>query len=118
VTDAFPDNYLLVLTITDKDITPTEVELVVASPSFQATVGEHSLSFSGNIAMAADDRVIVAYQLGWQVPVSTGKGSTQFVASSTQGSVRLKLGEDVQVIRAGTRSARLSIRKLETSKAK
>ena len=118
VMDAFPDNYLLLLTITDKDAAPTEIELVVASPSFQATVGEHSLTFGGSISMAADDRVIVAYQLGWQVPVSTGKGATQFVTSSTQGSVRLKLGDEVQVIRAGTKSARLSIRKFETPKAK
>jgi hypothetical protein len=117
-TNVFPDNYALVLTITDKNAAPAEIELVVASPYFQAALGESNLSFSGSISIADAESAIVTFQLGWQAPVSAGKDSTQLVASNMQGSVRLKMGDDVQVMRAGSKGARLSIRKLETPKVK
>ncbi len=118
VPDVFPDNYALLLTITDKNAASTEIELVVSSPYFQAALGEHNLNFSGSISIADAESAIVTFQLGWQTPVSAGKDPTQLVASNMQGSVRLKMGDEVPVFRAGSKTARLSIRKLEMPKAK
>ena len=56
--------------------------------------------------------------LAGRLPRPPATSGVQFQASQTQGSVRLKLGEVVQIIRAGARTARLSIKKLETSKSK
>ena len=56
-------------------------------------------------------------RLGWETPINTGN-AIQYKTSSTQGSVRLKLGEEVNIIRAGTRTARISIKKLETAPVK
>lgn len=118
VTNVFQDNYALVLTITDNKAVPTEIELLVASPSFQATIGEHYLSFAGTISIVDAESAVIAFQLGWQTPVQIGKDSTQLVPSNMQGSVRLKMGDEIQVMRAGSRSARLSIKKLGLQKLK
>ncbi|HEY8962791.1 MAG TPA: hypothetical protein VIM57_11365 [Luteolibacter sp.] len=115
--DALPDNYQVTLTIADKDGQPLEVSLVVAAVQFNTSLGEHGLTFSGNVSLDESGGIVVAYALGWETPVTTGN-STQYKSSATQGSVRLKLGEEVQIIRAGTRTARLSVKSLEASKTK
>ena len=116
--DALPDNYQVTLIITDKDGQPVEVSVVVASTQFVASLGEQNLNFSGTLSIEEAGGIVVAYQLGWQTPVPAGNNSIQYQTSSTQGSVRLKLGEEVQIIRAGTRTAKISIKKLEASKPK
>ena len=67
-------------------------------------------------ASGARISIILSYAVDWetQIPVAN---SIQFKASTTQGSVRLKLGGEVQIIRAGTRAAR-PIKKLEVDKPK
>jgi hypothetical protein len=115
--DALPDNYQVTLTIADKDGQPIEVSVVVASTQFNASLGEPSLAFSGTISIEESSGIIIAYALAWETPITVGN-NTQYKTSSTQGSVRLKLGEEVQIIRAGTRTARLSIKKLDVVKPK
>lgn len=115
--ELLPDNYQITLNITDKDGTPLELSVVVASTQFTAMFGEQSLGFSGHVKVEESGSIMVTYSLDWQTPVG-GAGTTQFVSSRMQGSVRLKLGEEVQIIRAGTRSARLSIQKLDAVKGK
>jgi hypothetical protein len=112
---ALADNYQVTLTLTDKNDPPLEVSVVVASSQFTAVHGEQHLNFNGSVTVEESGAIVVAYSLGWQTPVPAGNGNIQ---SSTQGSVRLKLGEEVQIIRAGTRIARLSIKKLDASKPK
>ena len=115
-TDALPENYQVTLTITDKDGQPVEVSVVVASTRFTALLGEQHLTFEGTV-LVEDSGIVIAYALGWETlsPVAEG---IQSRSSSMQGSVRLQLGEEVQIIRAGTRVARLSIKKLEPAKPK
>ena len=115
-----PDNYQVTLNITDKDgQQPLEVSVVVASSQFSAQLAEQSLSFSGNMSVEESGGITIGYTLGWQTPVTANNGSSfQYLPSNTLGSVRLKLGEEVQIIKAGTRTARLSVKKLEASKAK
>ncbi len=112
-----PDNYQVALTITDKDAQPVEVSVVVASTQFTAALGELGLTFSGSVEIEDSGAIMVNYALGWETPINTGN-NIQYKTSSTQGSVRLKLGEEVNIIRAGTRTARISIKKLEAPPAK
>jgi hypothetical protein len=121
--ETFPDNYQLTLSLTDKDGPPLEVSVVVVSTQFSAMLAEQNLSFSGTVELEESGGILIAYSLGWQAPAPVDKGPGNFPAqsapsSSTRGSVRLKAGEEMQIIRAGTRSAKLSIKKLEPSKSK
>lgn len=116
--DALPDNYQVTLTMTDKDGQPIEVSVVVASTRFTASLGDPSLTFSGSVTVDDSGSIMIAYALGWETPIPSGKDTIQFRPSSTQGSVRLKVGEEIQIIRAGSRVARLTIKKLEPSKPK
>ena len=113
-----PDNYEVTLTITDKNDPPLEVSVVVASPQFLANLAEHHLDFTGTVTVEESGAMVIAYSLGWQTPGPAFNGVVQYQPSTAHGSVRLKLGEEVQIIRAGTRMARLGIRKLDASKPK
>ncbi len=115
--EMLPDNYQVTLNITDKDGAPLEISVVVASSQFTTMLGEQNLSFGGNVKVEEAGGIVIAYDLDWQTPVGVA-GSTQYLPSRMHGSVRLKLGEEVQIIRAGTRSARLSIQKLDAVKGK
>ena len=115
--EMLPDNYQVTLTLTDKDGAPLELSVVVASAQFNAMFGEQNLGFGGYVKVEESGGILVSYSLDWQTPVG-GAGATQYVPSRMQGSMRLKLGEEVQIIRAGTRSARLSIQKLDAVKGK
>ena len=115
--DLLPGNYQVTLTITDKDAQPFELSVVVASTQFSASLDRQSLDFSGSVSPEESDGVIIAYTLGWETVITTDN-TTEYKRSNTQGSVRLKLGEDTQIIRAGTRTARLLVTKLDSAKSK
>jgi len=115
--EMLPDNYQITLNLTDKDGAPLELSVVVASAQFSAMFSEQGLGFGGHVKVEDSGSILVTYSLDWQTPVG-GAGGTQYLPSRMQGSVRLKLGEEVQIIRAGTRSARLSIQKLDAVKGK
>ena len=116
--DALPENYQLTLSITDKDGKPVEVSIVVASTRFTAALGEVGLQFAGSVVVEDSGSLLITYQLGWETPFPTGKDTVQFKPSTAQGSVRLKVGEDIQIISAGTRNAHLSLKKPDSSKVK
>lgn len=119
LSEALPDNYQVTLNITDKEGPPLEISVVVASSQFSASLGEQSLGFSGQMKVEEAGGIVMAYTLNWQTPVGGGdKGAVQFIPSNVQGSVRLKLGEEVQIIRAGTRVALLSVKKAAAGKEK
>jgi len=87
----------------------------VATSHFQMALGEPSLMFAGDFSVEKDGRVVVLYTLGWETRVGVGN-NVGMRSSSTKGSVRVKLGEEVQIIRAGTRTAKLSVKKLGPGK--
>ena len=115
--ETLADNYQVTLTITDKEAPPIEIAVVVASTRFTASLAEQSLSFSGTLTVQ-ESGVFVTYVLGWDTAVPAGKDTVQLRSSSAQGSVRLKLSEEIQIIRAGPRAAVLSVRKLEPAVSK
>lgn len=113
--NVLPDNYEITLTITDKEEPPVDLSVVVASTLFNASLGVQGLTFAGTVIPEGSGEILVTYTLGWETAIPAGN-NTQYKSSSTQGSVRMKLGDDIQIIRAGTRVARLSIKKLEMAK--
>jgi hypothetical protein len=117
-TSAFPDNYQVMLTVNDKGGQPLELSVVIASKQFNVTIGEQNLNFSGSVSPEEEGGgVVIDYVVGWETSVPSGNGASQF-RSSAQGSVRMKLAEEVQVFRAGSQVARISIKKIEPSKLK
>ncbi|WP_395739882.1 hypothetical protein [Prosthecobacter sp.] len=122
-----PDNYQITLILTEKgkDGDPLEISLVVASRTFTAVLADSGVNFGGDLTLEESGALLVNYNLGWETPVTTPKanqppqiGGTQYMSSRTTGSVRLKDGEELQILRAGTRTAKLSIRKLPLAKSK
>jgi len=116
--DALPCNYEVTLNFADEDGQPIEVCFVIASPQFSVALGEQNLTFSGTIAVDGSGNIVVAYLLGWQTAMNASNGNAQLVSSSSKGSVRLKPGEEVPIIRVGSRIARLSIKERTASKPK
>ena len=117
-TDALPDNYQVTLTITDKEGQPMEVSVVIASTRFNVSLGEQGLTLQGAATVEESGSIVIEYALGWTTSFPSANNQAEFRQSTTTGSVRLKLGEEVQIIKAGSRVARLSIKKLEASKPK
>lgn len=117
-TDVLPDNYQVTLTITDMGGQPLELSVVVVSRRFSASLADPSLTFSGVVTLEDSGNIIIAYTLHWATPVAAGKNDVASRSASTEGSVRLKPGEEIQIIRAGPHVARLSIKKLEATRAK
>jgi hypothetical protein len=117
---SLPGNYQITLTITDKDTEPLELSVVVASPRFTATTTEQSVNFQGSINIEEAGTALIEYALGWGTPQAQPSIQPPSRASSTSmtGSVRLKLGEEVTIIKAASRVARLSIKPLGTPSAK
>lgn len=124
-------NYQITLKMMEKEGagTPIEVALVVASPEFTASLSEQDLTFSGTLSLAEEGVAIVAYSLAWSKPVTVTPAGVsgepqglrpsniQYQSSSSKGSVRLTMGEEVQILRAGSRIAVLGIQKLTPAKA-
>jgi hypothetical protein len=110
---ALPDNYEVTLTLTEKDRDPVEISIVIASTQFSASVESESLTFAGTLRLEPGSEVALGYQLAWQPP-SVGNSSNS--PESVQACVRLKLGQQVQIFRAGARTAKVSIQKLVASK--
>lgn len=116
--DTLPDNYRVTLIITDKDGQPAEVSVVIASTRFHTLLGEQGLDFDGVLTVEESGSVHIQYALGWATSFQNANGTTDSRQSTTTGSVRMKLGEEIQILRAGPRVAKLSINKLEASKSK
>lgn len=115
--DVLPDNYQLTLTATEKDLPTVEVSVVTASSSFNVTAGDMNLTFGGSVSPAEEpESILIRFELGWAKPMTGNNG--QYVSSNARGSVRLKPGQEIQILRSGDRVVRLSIKKLEPLKAK
>ncbi len=114
------DNYQINLRLTNKDEAPVDVSVVAASNQFSVSFGEQNLSFSGYLSVDEDGTLFVSYSLGWEAQIAGGNNNNavRYQSSSAGGSVRLKPGEEIQILQVGSRVARLSILKLEATKAK
>jgi hypothetical protein len=113
---ALPETYEVRLTLLEKGRSPVEIAVLVASKRFHTDLGDQGIIFEGNITPEASGSFVVVYAIGWETPSRMGQ-QTIYLPSSTEGSVRLKLGEEHQIFRSGTRTARLTIKPPEVLKA-
>ena len=93
---SIPENYVVTLTITDKEQKTTELSLVVASADFKTDFPDaqsNVSSFVGTITPEDEKTVSIRYALGGQIAVSVPPGNIQYRSITTQATVRLKLGE-------------------------
>jgi len=133
LSEAFADNYLVTLSVTENEKALTEVVIATARPEFKADSFDPTLVFSGSLAPLEDGTVLVSYQLAAEiaVPVTTQQSlpasgepgavkttSIQYKTQSAQSQVRLKLGEPLNVLRTGQRTYRLTVSKLPAGGAK
>lgn len=93
------ENYQMTLTLTDKDNQPIELAIIIASPRFTAVLGEQNVTFTGLLTVE-ETWMTLDYNLAWQT-ILEGKNGPQYTSSNIQTSVRLKLGEEVQLVRIG-----------------
>jgi hypothetical protein len=109
-----PDNYQVTLTCTQKNGELAEVAIVIAGTHFSATLMEPKLLLDGRVTIEDSGEITLNYTLGWDTrePSQTMRGSYTIDPCMIAGSVRLKLGQEVQVFRAGGHMMRLSIKKL------
>ena len=140
--EPLPANYLLTLSVSDKDQPFTELSLVVATADF-STDAVHpidaketvtmpaSLTFTGSISVQEDGSVLIRYLLSYEVAIPTNMQTTksangeqvtnssiQFKRSSTQASAKLRLSEPIQILKSGTRTYRLTISRLTDKPSK
>ncbi|MEA3208015.1 MAG: hypothetical protein QOE70_1072 [Chthoniobacter sp.] len=116
--EVLPENYEVTFSISDKDTPPIEVSIVGASARFNATFGELNITLEGVITVEESGSTIVEYAFSWSTPVTGANGSVDYRQTTARGSLRLKLGEEVPIVRAGPRTVRLSIKKWDAAKGK
>ena len=122
---AFPENYKITLTMTEKDKSIAELALVVSSPEFRAEMGEPAISFSGTLTPEENGTILVRYTLGSNLAVTTQTMTTnspsgqpvtssnvQYVSSSAQTTTRLHIGEPLQILKSGGRVYVLTVARL------
>jgi hypothetical protein len=113
-----PDNYLVRLVVAEKDQEKTELSVVVATTTqFNASAVDTTLSFIGMLVPQENGVINVRYTLNIQVPVTEGS-SNSFRSSACSSSVRMRLGETVQIFKSGAMSYKLTVSKLAADKEK
>lgn len=118
---ALAENYIVSLTISDKEQVVTEMALVVATAEFAISfpdVKSVLTNFTGTLIPEESGSVLVRYTIASEIPVSVGQNQIQYKTTSMQASVRLRPGEPVQILKSDTRSCRLSVERLAAPPAK
>lgn len=109
--EVLADNYLITLAISDKDKQVTEISLVSATTNFSMTTGAPRITFSGVIAPDDQGGALVRYGLGINILVYEGN-NVRDQDSTVQASVRVRLGEPVQILKSGTQVFTLTVARL------
>ena len=119
-----PENYVLTLTVSSAEQATMELSLNVASTSFKTDFPDSRFTvgtFAGTLIPEEGGTILIRYMLVRQIAVSTPgthDSTVQYKNVSTQASVRLRPGESVQLLKAGTEMGTLSIARLSEQQAK
>jgi hypothetical protein len=108
------ENLQVLLTLSDKDAPPVEISVLTAGTNFTASVADLGLNFTGTIALDEAGTFSLAYSLAWEPAMQQlAGGPPQTKQTTTTGNILAKTGEEVQIFRAGSRTARLVLKKTE-----
>jgi len=114
------ENYVVSLTMTNKEKKTTEMSLVVASAEFSTSFPDSQsnvTSFHGTLTPEDGGTISIKYILTGEIAVSVSPGSVQYKSIATQTTVRLKLGDPVQILKSGTQTCTLSVSRLSDQHA-
>ncbi len=115
------ENFIVSLTISDKEQVVTEMALVVATADFAISFPDVKLvmtHFTGTLVPEESGSVLIRYTIASEIPVPAGQNQVQYKTTSMQASVRLRPGEPIQILKSDTRSCRLSVERLAAPPAK
>ena len=107
--------------MTDKEQKESELSLVVASADFKTDFPDaqsNIRTFVGTLTPEDGDAVSIRYALGGQIAVSDSHSNVEYKTVTTQATVRLKLGEPVQILKSDARTCTLSVSRLSGHPAK
>lgn len=127
-TEQLDGNFVLTISINDKQQIGKEVSIVVATPIFQTASSQPTMTFNGVVRQQENGVFLVDYQLGIQMPVTTEMAapansqrtftSVQYQNISTKSTVLLHLGVPIQIIKDGERVYTLKLDRYDaTAKA-
>jgi hypothetical protein len=116
------ENYIVSLTITDKEQVISELSLVVATAEFSTTFPDaraNIATFLGTLSLEEGGDVLLRYTLNAEIAApAPNQEPVQSRTLQTRASVRLHFGEAVQIFKCGDRGCRLSISRLSEQKPK
>jgi len=122
------ENYIVTLTITEKDAPVTEYSIVVATLNFSTTFPDsrqNTIGFQGTLVADEGGSVLLSYVLNSEVAMQSPAQGTpvvgqpvQFRNYSTQSSVRLQPGDNVVVVKNDTRTCKLALARVADTKGK
>jgi len=103
-------NYRLTLAMTQPSEEPLELSVVTESPVFMTSLGDKLATFEGTVRPADPGSFTISYRVGWRTKIPSGTNNNfEYRDSLTSGSVTLKLGETIEIFKAGGRAGELSI---------
>ena len=106
-----PENLQLKLVVTEKEQQIAELSCVTAVTQFEVSSGDPMITLAGTITPEEGGSILIHCALGSSIKVSEGN-NTSYVGASYKSSVRLKLGEPVQIAKLGTRTYQLTVSRL------
>ena len=123
--EVLPFSCEITLTITDdkaQGAAPAEISIVTSSSRFASTSSAGSVFFSGLLTQEEGGTLLLAYNLDWAPPAQPlppppGAGqlpvqTVQRQSNTCETVVRLTPGEEVTLLRVGSQTARLVLKKL------
>lgn len=123
--EVLPFSCEITLTITDdkaQGAAPAEIGIVTSSSRFTSTSSADSVFFSGLLTQEDGGTLLLAYNLDWAPPAQplppppgAGQQPVQTVqrqSNTSETVVRLTPGEEVTLLRVGSQTARLVLKKL------
>lgn len=109
-----PENYLLTLTVSNGGQVAAELALLIATAEFSASFPDAKPavnSFSGTVSLENNGSAVVRYTLNVEISIRPFGPNPQSKSSVTQSSVRLLLGQPVQILKTDARTYQLTMTK-------
>jgi len=112
--EGLSENYLLTLTVREKETVKTELSLLVSgnnfSTSFPASPDTFA-NFTGTVSKQEGGIVVLKYMLGAEVRLPAEAGQIQTKTISFSATVRLQPGKSVEIMKLNGAAAELKLTK-------
>lgn len=123
ISDLYGGNYRFALVYTSPENQQSSVELVASAKSFEVSIFEPRLEFTGTILSTERKSLVLQYDLRTQKQMVTGSfkqaedaapfQTVQTIQGGLRSNVRLDYGTPVEILKVGPESARLTVTKVD-----